>query len=101
MPRKISRRDFAKQFAAGAALLALPHSWHSPAGAQSVREDLRGLGGELSVDDATLQAAADDFGRVVHKRPLAVLKPSAPDDIAKLIQYANRRGLKVAMRGRA
>ena len=31
--------------------------------------------GELLVDDAALRAAADDFGRVVQRRPAAVLRP--------------------------
>jgi len=46
-----------------------------------------------------LQSAADDFGHVVHKKPVAVLRPGDAQDIAKLVQFANREGLKVAMRG--
>ena len=46
-----------------------------------------------------MQAAADDFGHVVHKKPVAVLRPGDAQDIAKLVQFANRQGFKVAMRG--
>ena len=35
------------------------------------------------------------------KKPVAMLRPGDAQDIAKLVQYANRRGLKVAMRGQA
>src|SRR5262249_60052995 len=49
--------------------------------------------------DAVLQAAADDFGHVVHKKPTAMLRPGDAQDIAKLVQFANRQGLRVAMRG--
>jgi cytokinin dehydrogenase len=98
MGRSISRRDFGK-LAGGPALLALQPSWSFPAFGQSLRNDLKDLRGELSFDDAALQAAADDFGHVVHKKPLAVLRPGDAQDIAKLVQYANRHGLKVAMRG--
>jgi FAD/FMN-containing dehydrogenase len=101
MDRTISRRELGKRIAAGAALLALPPSSNFPASAQSLRDDLKGLRGELHFDDAALQAAADDFGRVVRHKPAAVLQPGDAQDIARLVQHANRRGLKVAMRGQA
>jgi cytokinin dehydrogenase len=99
MQRSISRRDFGKRLAGGAALLALQPAWHYPAAGQSLRNDLKDISGELSFDDAVLQAAADDFGRVVHKKPVAVLRPNGAQDIAKLVQFANRQGIKIAMRG--
>lgn len=99
MERNISRRDLTKCFAGAAALIALPSSWSSPAFGQSLRNDLKDLRGELHFDDAVLQAAADDFGHVVHKKPVAVLRPGDAEDIGKLVQYANRHGLKIAMRG--
>jgi cytokinin dehydrogenase len=99
MERRISRRDFGKRLAGGASLLGLQPSWSFPAFGQSLRNDLKDLRGELHFDDTALQAAADDFGHVVHKKPVAVLRPGDAQDIAKLVQYANRHGIKVAMRG--
>jgi FAD/FMN-containing dehydrogenase len=99
MQRNISRRDFGKRLASGAAVLALQPAWNYLAAAQSLRNDLKDLSGELLFDDAVLQAAADDFGRVVHKKPVAVLRAANAQDIAKLVALANRQGLKVAMRG--
>ena len=99
MQRKISRRDFGKRLAGGAALLALQPAWNCLAAAQSLRNDLKDLSGELFFDEAILQTAADDFGHVVHKKPTAVLRPRDAQDIAKLVQFANRQGVKVAMRG--
>src|SRR5215813_7527689 len=99
MQRNISRRDFGKRLAGGAALLALQPAWTYPAAAQSLRNDLKDLSGELSFDEAALQTASDDFGHVVHKKPMAMLRPRDAQDIAKLVQFANRQGLKVAMRG--
>jgi cytokinin dehydrogenase len=101
MKRNISRREFGKRLAGGAALLALQPSWNFLASAEGLRNDLKDLRGELSFDDAALQTAANDFGRVVHKKPAAVLRAGDVQDIAKLLQYANRQGLKVAMRGQA
>ena len=99
MQRNISRRDFGKRLAGGAALLALQPAWNYLAAAQSLRDGLKDLSGELSFDEFVLQTAADDFGHVVHKKPIAMLRPGDAQDIAKLVQFANRQGLKVAMRG--
>jgi cytokinin dehydrogenase len=99
MLRNISRRDFGKRLASGAALLALQPAWNYAAAGQSLRNDLKDLSGELSFDEAVLQMAADDFGHVVHKKPIAVLRAGDAQDIAKFVQLANRQELKVAMRG--
>ena len=56
MQRSISRRDFGKRLAGGAALLALQSAWNRPAAGQSLRNDLKDISGELSFDDAVLQA---------------------------------------------
>ena len=101
MERNISRRNFGKRLVAGASFLSLQRSWTFPALGQSLRNDLNDLRGELQFDDAVLQAAADDFGHVVHKKPVAMLRPGDAQDIAKLVQYANRHDLRVAMRGQA
>src|SRR5262245_53852059 len=99
MQRNISRRHFGKLIAGSAALLALQSAWNYRAAGQTLRNDLKEISGELNFDDAVLQEAADDFGHVVHKKPAAMLRPSDAQDIAKLVQFANRQGLKVAMRG--
>ena len=102
MERKISRREFTKRLATGAALLGLPSSCTSPSSlptGQLLRNDLTDLSGTLVFDDAARQAAADDFGHIVHRLPTAVLKPGSIQDIVKLVQFANRHGVKVSMRG--
>ena len=99
MQRNMSRREFGKRLAGGAALLGLQPAWNYLAAAQSVLIDLKDLSGQLYFDDAALQGAADDFGHVVHHKPVAVLRPGDAQDIAKLVQLANRQGFKVAMRG--
>jgi cytokinin dehydrogenase len=106
MERRISRREFGKRLArvtSGAALLALHPSCTSTqpslSKGQLLRNDLTDLSGTLLLDDAARQAAADDFGHIVRRLPLAVLKPGSVQDIVKLLQFANRRDLKVAIRG--
>jgi len=101
MQRNVSRREFGKRLASTAVLLGLQPAWNYSTAAQSLRNDLKGLSGQLFFDDTALQGAADDFGHVVHHKPVAVLRPGDAQDIAKLVQLANRQGLKIAMRGQA
>src|SRR5262245_9328628 len=95
MRRSTSSRQFGKLLAGGAAPLALQSAWNYRAAAQSLRDDLKDISGELNFDDAVLQEAADDFGHVVHKKSAAMLRPSDAQDIAKLVQFANRQGVKI------
>ena len=101
MQWNISRREFGRRLAGGGVFVGLQPAWNYPAAARSLRNDLKELSGHLLFDDTALQGAADDFGHVVHHKPVAVLRPGDAKDIAKLIQLANRQGLKVAMRGQA
>src|SRR5436853_2483090 len=101
MQRNVSRREFGRRMAGGLALLGLQPAWNYAAAAQSLRNDLKDLRGELDFDEAALQGAADDFGHVVHHKPAAVLRPADAQDIAKLVRLANQQGFKVAMRGQA
>lgn len=55
--------------------------------------------GRLLQDDASIAAAADGFGHIVHRRPAAVLQPASADDVALMIRYARDHGLQVAPRG--
>jgi FAD/FMN-containing dehydrogenase len=57
------------------------------------------LDGTLRTDPAVLAQAADDFGHIVHRVPIAVLQPGSVEDIARIIRFARAHRLKVAMRG--
>jgi cytokinin dehydrogenase len=46
-----------------------------------------------------LTAAADDFGHLVHRMPVAVARPSTASEVADLVRYANKAGLAVCARG--
>ena len=67
----------------------------TPRGAVAVPD----LDGELTTDPAALAAVADDFGHLVHRTPLAVLRPGSVGDVVALVRYANRHGIAVSMRG--
>ncbi len=74
-------------------------SWVTSASATSVFESLPPLDGVLYTDNATLADASIDFGNIVHRQPIAVLKPGSIEDIVQIIQFARTYKLKVAPRG--
>jgi FAD/FMN-containing dehydrogenase len=42
---------------------------------------------------------SEDYGRYIHRSPVAVLRPVSVTDIVKIVAHANKRRLKIAMRG--
>jgi len=58
------------------------------------------LDGVFRIDEAALNAAADDFGHVRHLKPIAVLEPASNEDIVKIVGFAREHGIKVAPRGK-
>jgi cytokinin dehydrogenase len=68
-------------------------------GAGSVRE-LPSLDGELQLGDTDRNAVAADYVGHVRRVPIAVLRPRSSDDVVRMVGYANKHGLKIAMRGR-
>ena len=59
------------------------------------------LDGTLLLDEATRQAYAQDFGQIVSEQPDAVLRPGSVDDIARMLRFARRHGIRVVGRGAA
>lgn len=57
------------------------------------------VAGEFHFDAKALDRAALDFGHVVHKRPTTVFRPTSVADIATVLRFAGREGLRVAARG--
>ncbi|HEX6292132.1 MAG TPA: FAD-binding protein [Herpetosiphonaceae bacterium] len=102
MNHPTSRRTFLKGMLAGAVVLGFdPHhrSWVTAAQAQPSFVDLPPFDGELHTDSASRAAAADDFGHIVQREPLAVLKPGSVEDIVRMVRFARQYGIQVAARG--
>lgn len=102
--QRLSRRSFAGALLSGSIVVgynALTGTW--VLAAQAARQQpfakLPPLDGALSIDDATRAAYAQDYGQIVHERPLAVLKPGSVRDIARMVRFARRFGLRIAARG--
>jgi cytokinin dehydrogenase len=54
----------------------------------------------LRTDETLLEEAGADFGHIVRRRPAAVLQPRNAAEIADFLEFARRRRLPVAARGR-
>ncbi len=103
MTDRVTRRRFLTVTAAGVAVVAFDPfggAWLTAAeaaqpGAVAVPE----LDGELVRDPDALAAAADDYGHLVSRTPVAVLRPGSVQDVVRVVRFAQRRGIRVAMRG--
>lgn len=100
---RLRRRHFLAGVVAGTTVLAFDpwhQSWLTAAHADHPGGlPIPNLDGELVVDPAALAEAADDFGHIIHRTPVAVLRPGSIDDIRQLVRFAHRHHIQVAMRG--
>lgn len=102
MKNSASRRRVLQGLMASAIVIGfdlVKREWVTSANAASGFEALPLLDGVLYTDEATRNAAADDFGHIVRRQPIAVLKPGSIDDIIRLVRFALTHKLKVAARG--
>ncbi|HZT68333.1 MAG TPA: FAD-binding protein, partial [Terriglobia bacterium] len=59
----------------------------------------REVSGQVLVDDTSREAVSTDFGRVVVRKPAAVVRPASSQDVANVVKFAARNGLSVSTRG--
>ena len=103
MEERLSRRDFLRTAAGSAAAFTGLGGRPADTSAGDVSrrlEQVPPLDGALVQDRESLQMAATDHGGIVRRQPCAVLKPGSVRDIVRIVEYANKHKLPVAMRGR-
>jgi hypothetical protein len=101
--KDISRRALLKGIFATSVVVGFDlasRSWVTKASAGGSFAELPPLDGTLSTDSASLAAVADDFGHIVHRTPVAVLRPGSAEDVAKVVRFARANGIRVAGRGK-
>src|SRR5207249_5481580 len=59
----------------------------------------REISGQILTDDSAREAVATDFGRLVVRKPAAVVRPRSAEDVARVVKFAVGHGLGVATRG--
>jgi cytokinin dehydrogenase len=97
----IARRQFIAGIGAATVLGFNPFSrtWVSTAEASGRLSRIPDLDGQLLTDATTVSSVARDVGNIVHDTPVAVLRPGSVRDIAKMVKFCRRHGIKVAARG--
>jgi FAD/FMN-containing dehydrogenase len=93
-----TRRSVVTGLAAGALVVGFDPLTRSWAGDGPLR-NVPPLDGRLTVDPAARSAAADDFGHLVHRHPLAVLEPGSVQDVAVMLRFCRKHRILVAARG--
>jgi hypothetical protein len=101
--KDISRRALLKGIFASSVVVGFDlagRSWVTKASAAGPFAELPPLDGTLTTDPASLAAAADDYGHIVHRTPVAVLRPGSVEDVVKLVRFAREHRIRVAGRGK-
>ncbi|HEV2851187.1 MAG TPA: FAD-binding protein [Thermoanaerobaculia bacterium] len=102
----MSRRNFLRGALAAVAVAGFDvhfQSWVTAAelatGRAKTVDGFPSFDGQFLTDEASLAAAADDYGHLIHRRPMAVLRPGSVDDVVRLLDFTSRHGIQVAARG--
>lgn len=102
MPPEPSRRTTLYGLAASAAAVVafdpMARAWATEAPEGKLPE-VPPLDGTLLTDAASRDAAAEDYGHHVHRRPAAVLRPGSVDDVVTMVRFCRRHRIPVAARG--
>lgn len=96
-----TRRDFVRGLAIGAVVTGfdpVARHWISGTLGHSATR-IPPLSGRLLFDESDLDAAADDFGHIVHRRPRAVLQPGSVNDVEAMVRFCYDLHIPVAARG--
>jgi len=104
MPRTPSRRTVLRGLTAtGAAVIGFDpatRAWATTGPATDpALAGIPALDGTLVTDEASLAAASDDYGHIVHRRPVAVLRPGSVRDVVAMVRFCGEHRLPVAPRG--
>src|SRR5207245_2453393 len=74
--------------------------YDSEGGLMTWTSDLaREISGQVLTDDSAREATATDFGRLVVRKPAAVVRPPSTEDAARVVKFAARHGRRVQTRG--
>ncbi|NVB40912.1 FAD-binding protein [Pseudenhygromyxa sp. WMMC2535] len=93
-----SRRNFLRSGAAALPVLAFSPSakaWLTCPDSAEDAIDIPGLDGVILSSAEDLAAAADDWGHIVSKTPLAVLLPASIEDVQAAVAFCNQQCIKV------
>lgn len=59
----------------------------------------REISGQVLTDEASREGVATDFGRLIVRKPAAVVRPASTEDVARVVKFAAKHSLAVSTRG--
>ena len=59
----------------------------------------REITGQVATDEPTREGLATDFGRLIVRKPQAVVRPASAQDVARVVKFAAQHALAVSTRG--
>ncbi|MFF7995005.1 FAD-binding protein [Kitasatospora xanthocidica] len=100
----LSRRSLLAGAAAGAGIAVVgwdtsARAWAAEPGAQVAR--LPALEGSVTLEGAGLERFSSDFGHLVRSEPRAVLRPGSVRDVQRVVAFARRHRIPVAVNGQS
>lgn len=103
MTKLVSRRAVLSGLAAtaGAAVIGWnteTRVWASGGAGADLIKKIPNLDGTLTL---ATEGFTEDFGRIVHRKPLAVLRPRSVTDVQKIVRYCARYQIAVAVNGQS
>jgi FAD/FMN-containing dehydrogenase len=101
---ELSRRSLLAGVAAGGAAVVVgwdtsARAWAAEPGARVAQ--LPSLEGTVTLQDAELERFSADFGHLVAARPRAVLRPASVRDVQRVVAFAARHRIPVAVNGQS
>ncbi|MGH9406319.1 MAG: FAD-binding oxidoreductase [Terriglobia bacterium] len=57
------------------------------------------ISGGVRTDEISRWAAATDFGRVIERTPLGVVRPASSQDVCEIVKFAGDHSMRLAIRG--
>lgn len=57
------------------------------------------IAGQVLTDEVSREAVATDFGRLIVRKPAAVVRPASAEDVASVVRFAAKNSLGVSTRG--
>jgi cytokinin dehydrogenase len=56
---------------------------------------------EVMTGEEELSAVSQDFGRLIERKPAVLVRPTSTEGVARILKFANEKGVPVATRGEA
>jgi len=69
---------------------------------ETIRKDLGlKIEGEIISSEEAIKEVSEDFGRIIHKEPLLIMRPRSSNDVSEIMKYAYKNNIRISTRAAA